>query len=370
MSEIKRGLEGVVVDETKVSKVMPEINSLVYRGYPVQDLADNYTFEEVAYLLWKGELPSESELRDFQELEKEHRKLSPELQACLKLFPKNAHPMDAVRTGVSLLGLEDPTATDHSPEANFLKSVKLMAKIPAIVASYARLRKGKEPLKARKDISFSQNFFHMYFGEVPDAKIVKAFDASMILYAEHGFNASTFTSRVVTSTTSDLYSAITAAIGALKGPLHGGANEEVMHTLKEVGTKENASAWLEKALKEKRKIMGFGHRVYKKGDSRAPTMNKYGLQLAEITGNRKWHDISEVLEKEMIAKKNIYPNLDFPAGPVYHLMDFETDMFTPFFVMSRITGWTAHCMEQIANNRLIRPLCLYTGQGERAVPKK
>jgi len=366
---VKKGLEGVVVDETKVSKVMPEINSLVYRGYPVQDLAEEYDFENIAYLLWNGELPNSSQLETFKTKEKSQRRLSSELKKVIQTFPAKAHPMDAVRTAVSYLGMEDPDIWGNSPEKNMEKALNLYAKLPTIVAHFYRLRKGQEFIDPKDNLSFSENFFHMCFGEIPHKDIVKVFDVSMVLYAEHGFNASTFTSRVITSTTSDLYSAVAGAIGALKGPLHGGANEMVMHVLKEIDDPAKAESWLVKALEEKRKIMGFGHRVYKKGDSRAPTMNKYGLKMADITGNSKWHDISATLEKTMIEKKNIYPNLDFPAAPAYYLMGFDIDMFTPLFVMSRITGWTAHIIEQATNNRIIRPLCQYTGQQQREVPR-
>lgn len=364
---VKRGLEGVVVDQTAVSKVMPDINSLVYKGYPVQDLADQCCFEEVAYLLWNDDLPNKDQLHQFCEQERSSRNISNELIACIQKFPKNAHAMDAVRTGVSFLGMEESRTFDNSPEVNREKAMHLLAKIPTIIAAFLRHRKGEDIIAPKLDLSISENFFHMCFGKVPEADVVKAFDASLTLYAEHGFNASTFTSRVITSTTSDMYSAVTGAIGALKGPLHGGANEAVMYMLQEVGSADKAKDWMLEALANKKKVMGFGHRVYRKGDSRAPTMNKYGLKLAEITGEKKWHEISAILEETMIAEKNIYPNLDFPAAPAYFLMGFDIDMFTPIFVMSRVTGWTAHIMEQIANNRLIRPLCEYTGPTNKSV---
>lgn len=364
---VKKGLEGVVADTTEVSKVMPEINSLVYKGYPVQDLAENCSFEEVAYLLWNGELPTESELKSFCEKEKAYRKISDDLIAVIKKFPKTAHPMDTVRTGVSFLGMEDERTFDNSEEVNRDKALRLMAAIPTIIAADYRARNGMDVIAPKDDLNFSENFFHMCFGEVPDQEVVKAFDVSLVLYAEHGFNASTFTSRVITSTTSDMYSAVTGAIGALKGPLHGGANEQVMHMLKEVNDPAKAADWMRTALAEKRKVMGFGHRVYRSGDSRVPTMKKYAAGLGKWKGEEKWQQISDELEKVMVEEKNIYPNLDFPAGPAYYLMGFEIEMFTPIFVMARITGWTAHIMEQIKNNRLIRPLCQYTGPGERKV---
>ncbi len=367
---VKPGLEGVVVDKTSISKVMPEINSLVYRGYKVQDLAENCNFEEVAYLLWNDDLPSAAQLKEFSDKEKSYRELPANVVESLRQISTKCHPMDFVRTGVSLLGCEDERVWDDSKETNYDKALSLLAKIPTIIAYGYRFKQGKELIPPAKDLSISENFFKMCFGEVPAKEIVKAFDVSLILYAEHSFNASTFAARVITSTTSDLYSAVTGAIGALKGPLHGGANEQVMYLLKEVGEPTKAKEWMHQALKEKRKVMGFGHRVYKNGDSRVPTMKKYMTLMAKFTGAEKWLEISNELEAVMVAEKNIHPNLDFPAGPAYYMMGFEIEMFTPIFVMSRITGWSAHIMEQAANNRIIRPLSEYTGYGERAVPTK
>lgn len=365
--DIKRGLDGVIVDTSAVSKVMPDINALVYRGYPVQDLAEKCSFEEVAYLLWHDDLPSKSQLEEFTKQERSLRPLSADLLKSIELYPKHAHPMDTVRTGVSFLGMEDKNMWAREPKANLAKAMNILAKVPTIIAADYRCRKGLKPIAPRQDVSMSENFFHMCFGEIPHKDIVKAFDVSLTLYAEHSFNASTFTSRVVTSTMSDIYSAIVGGICSLKGPLHGGANEEVMIMLKEVGEASKAKAWMLDALATKKKIMGFGHRVYKRGDSRAPTMQKYGLMIAKQKGETKWHDIAKILEETMIAEKNIHPNLDFPAGPAYYLMGFDINMFTPIFVMSRVTGWSAHIFEQTANNRLIRPLSHYTGNGERKV---
>jgi 2-methylcitrate synthase len=365
--EIKRGLEGVVVDTSSVSKVMPETNSLTYRGYPVQDLSAHCSFEEVAYLLWHGELPKKSELETFAGEERSLRELSTDLQSVIKLFPKKAHPMDTVRTAVSYLGMEDPDIWSQDRKSNMVKAKKIFSKVPTMIAYDYRCRKGLPLIAPRKDLGFSENFFNMCFGEVPHKDIVKCFDVSMILYAEHGFNASTFTSRVVTSTMSDMYGAVTAGIASLKGPLHGGANEQVMHMLKEINDPSKAEAWMLDALDKKKKIMGFGHRVYKSGDSRVPIMKEYGQRLANIKGEQKWVKMSDALERVMVEKKNIHPNVDFPSGPAYYLMGFEIDMFTPLFVMARTTGWTAHVMEQAENNRLIRPLTQYTGPTERAV---
>ncbi len=367
---VKPGLEGVVADTTTVSKVMPEINSLVYKGYPVQELAENCSFEEVSYLLWNGELPNKDELAAFCEKERSYRELSNDLIEVIKRFPKNAHPMDTIRTCVSFLGMEDERVWDNSTPVNKDKALQLLAKIPTAIAADYRCRKGLEVIAPKKDLTLSENFFHMCFGEVPEAEVVKAFDVSLILYAEHGFNASTFTSRVITSTTSDLYSAVTGAIGALKGPLHGGANEQVMHTLLEVEDPAKAEKWMLEAISNKKKVMGFGHRVYRNGDSRVPTMKKYAQNLGKIKGETKWGEISDILEKTMVDQKGIHPNLDFPAGPAYYLMGFDIDMFTPIFVMARVTGWSAHIIEQTENNRIIRPLCQYIGPGERKVPTK
>ncbi|HEY0548869.1 MAG TPA: bifunctional 2-methylcitrate synthase/citrate synthase [Verrucomicrobiae bacterium] len=366
-SNIHRGLEGVVVDTTRISKVMPEINALVYYGYPVQELAEQCSFEEVAWLIWHGELPSAKELAEFQTEERRQRELSENLLSLLQRCPKQAHPMDVLRTGVSFLGMEDAEPEKQEAATNLKRSVGLLAKIPTMVAAFYRLRKGLEVIAPRQDLGFSENFFHMSLGRVPAPEVVKAFDASLVLYAEHGFNASTFTTRVVVSSLSDIYSGVVAGIASLKGPLHGGANEAVMEMLLEIGEPSLAREWILAALREKRKVMGFGHRVYKNGDSRVPTMKKYARKMAEFTGQTKWLDIADILEATVREEKGIFPNLDFPSGPAYHMMGFDTDMFTPFFVMARITGWTAHIMEQLANNRLIRPLSEYIGPGERRV---
>lgn len=369
--EVKYGLAGVVADDTSVSKVMPEINSLTYRGYKVQDLATQCRFEEVAYLIWNGELPNQSQLDALNAAEKKERGLSDDLYKVMRLFNKKAHPMDTLRTAVSFLGQEDETTDDSSPEGLYAKSIRMYAKIPEIVAADFRLRNGKEPIKPDSSLAFSENFFHMCFGEVPKPEVVKCFDISMTLYAEHSFNASTFTARTIASSTSDIYSAVTGAIGSLKGPLHGGANEAVMHMLTEVGSPDTARDWMLDALATKKKIMGFGHRVYRSGDSRVPTMTDAYKKMVDVIGTeeaKKYWEISRILDETMVEKKGIYPNLDFPAGPAYYLMGFEIPMFTPIFVVSRITGWTAHVMEQLANNKLIRPLSNYTGVAQRDVP--
>ena len=365
--EIKKGLLGIVVDETEVSKVMPEINSLTYRGYAAQDLCAKCKFEEVAYLILNGELPNKKQLKDFEKEERKERKLSKTLLEDIRKFPKKAHPMDVARTVVSIMGLEDKETKDNSPKANMRKVMRIFAKTPVALATFYRARKGKKIIPPKSNLSFSENFFHMCFGEVPNRDIVKAFDVSLILYAEHSFNVSTFTARTITSSLSDIHGAITGAIASLKGPLHGGANEEVMHMMNKIKKPENALKWINKALDNKDVVMGFGHRVYKSGDSRVPTMRKYFGKVAKIKRDKKFEKIYDIVEKVMIDRKNIHPNVDYPTGPTYHLMGFDTDFFTPIFVISRITGWSAHIIEQHAANKLIRPLASYKGNQHRKV---
>ena len=366
-TRIYKGLDGVVVDETAISQVMPRTNSLTYRGYTVQELCERCCFEEVAYLLWHGELPTRYQLSNFKKNERRRRKISRNHLAVIQRFPKRAHPMDTIRTSVSYLGTTEVAWGGEPAEADMERSMDLFSKIPTMIATDYRLRKGKRRIEPREDLSYSENFLNMCFGRVPPKHVVKAFDVSLVLYAEHSFNASTFATRVVTSTMSDIYSSVTAGIGALKGPLHGGANEAVMNMLLEIGHPERAEAWLRDAFESKKVVMGFGHRVYKWGDSRVPTMRRCLEDLALWQKDRKWIEIEDILEHIMVDEKKIYPNLDYPAGPAYYMMGFDIDMYTPIFVMSRITGWTAHCMEQNAANRLIRPLSSYTGVKQRQV---
>jgi citrate synthase len=366
-SRIYKGLAGVVVDTTAISKVVPETNSLTYRGYAVQDLAANCSFEQVAYLLWHGELPDDQQLALFSQRERAARRLNRSQLSLLTKLPETCHPMDVVRTFISSMGAEDPDEDDSSPAANYAKAMRMFAVLPTIVAADMRRRRGLDPIAPHSHMNYAQNFLHMCFGDVPEQVVVDAFEQSMILYAEHSFNASTFAARVVTSTQSDIYSAVTAAIGALKGPLHGGANEAVMHDMLEIGTVEKAAEWLRGKLDRKDKIMGFGHRVYKNGDSRVPTMKEALKRVAAARDGQKWLDIYEILENGMADANGIKPNLDFPTGPAYYLMGFDIGIFTPIFVMSRITGWTAHVMEQTASNALIRPLSEYVGPPQRAL---
>ncbi len=366
--DIKKGLMGVTVDETSISKVMPEINSLTYRGYAAQDLCANCGFEEVAYLILNKELPNKNQLQRFVKQERNERKLSKTLLNIIKEMPKKSHPMDVARTAVSVMGLEDKETTNNTTEANLRKAMRIFAKTPVALAAFYRLRKGKKIISPKKNLSFAENFFYMCFGKVPQKDIVKAFDVSLILYAEHSFNVSTFTARTITSSLSDIHGAITGAIASLKGPLHGGANEEVMHMMNKIKKPENALKWINNALEKKAVVMGFGHRVYKSGDSRVPTMREYFGKVAKIKKDKKFEKIYDIVEKVMIDRKNIHPNVDYPTGPTYHLMGFDTDFFTPIFVISRITGWSAHIIEQHATNKLIRPLAAYNGSQYRKVP--
>lgn len=371
MTDIKKGLAGVVVDVTSVSKVNPETNSLLYRGYPVQELAATQPFEAVAHLLWHGDLPTADELATLRATERHHRALAPAVKAAIDLLPLGAHPMDEVRTAVSVIGALDASGdvmeAAGTPEQNLERAVRLYAALPAIVAYGQRRRRGLDAVDARDDLDYAANFLWMTFGEEADAVVVDAFNRSMILYAEHSFNASTFTSRVIASTLSDLYSAVTGAIGALKGPLHGGANEAVLHIFNDIGTAENVVPWLDTALAEKRKIMGFGHRVYKRGDSRVPTMKAALDTLVEHYDRPDVLELYTTLEDEFVSRKGIYPNLDYPSGPAYDLIGFDTLTFTPIFVAARVTGWTAHIMEQLGSNALIRPLSEYVGPDERHI---
>ena len=365
--DVKKGLLGIVVDETTISQVMPDINSLTYRGYAVQDLCDKCNFEEVAYLVLNGELPNKKQLKNFVKEERLDRKLSKEILSDIRKMPKKAHPMDVVRTAVSLMALEDKETKDNTPKANMRKAIRIFSKTPIALAAFFRARKGKKIISPKKNLSFSENFFHMCFGKVPSKEMVRAFDVSLILYAEHSFNVSTFTARTITSSLSDIHGAITGAIASLKGPLHGGANEAVMHMMNKIKKPENALNWINNALDKKEVVMGFGHRVYKKGDSRVPTMEKYFKKISKIKNDKKFYKIYDIVKKVMIERKDIHPNVDFPTGPTYHLMGFETDFFTPIFVIARITGWSAHIMEQHAANKLIRPLSKYSGEKHRKV---
>jgi citrate synthase len=358
------GLEGVVAGETAISTVT---GGLRYRGYPIGELAEKATFDEVAYLLLHRELPTAKQLADFQQRLAVTRRLPEPLRDLLKSLPRWTPPMDALRTSVSVLAHFDQDTPDNSHDANVRKAERLLAQIPVAVADHYRFSKGMQAVAARQDLSHAANFLYMLRGAEPTADQVRALDVSLILYAEHEFNASTFAARVICSTLSDLHSSITGAIGALKGALHGGANEKVMDILRSVGEPEQAQEWLRSAFDRKERIMGFGHRVYKTGDVRANILKEHARRLAKATNNTKWESISEIIEEAMEREKNLMPNLDWPAGRLYHSLGLDVTLYTPIFVMSRVAGWSAHVIEQLDNNRLIRPRAKYTGPEVRTV---
>lgn len=364
-----KGLAGVIADYTGISTVNEETNSLLYRGYAVEELAQSRSMEETAWLLLFGELPTARELDEYRERLVRLRHIPESLRAVLEQLPADSNPMDVTRTAVSVLGNLSPVASRTDPEAEIAIAEELFAVLPIIVSSIQRRRRGLPSVPPREDLNYTENFLWMSFGKEFPEVVTSAFGTSMILYAEHSFNASTFAARVITSTLSDMYSAVTGAIGALKGPLHGGANEAVMEMFDEIGFGEQvadrAVQWLDEALSEKRKIMGFGHRVYKYGDSRVPMM-KHALE--GLIDHYQRQDILELyiaLQDAMVQRKGIQPNLDYPSGPAYHLIGFDTPVFTPLFVASRVTGWCAHIMEQRRDNALIRPLSSYNGPPER-----
>lgn len=359
------GLEGVVAGETAISTVE---GGLSYRGYPVGELVEDASFDETAYLLLHGELPTAAQLQAFQARVAAARRLPPPLKELLAALPKWTSPLDALRTSVSALAHFDQDASDLSHDANVRKAERLLAQIPVAVADHYHLSRGNTPPSARQDLGTAANFLSMIRGADPSPEAVKALDVSLILYAEHEFNASTFAARVIASTLSDLHAAVTGAIGALKGPLHGGANEKVVDILAAAGdTPEAVETWVRGALARKERIMGFGHRVYKTGDVRAGILKPFARKAAEAAGNVGLEVRAEVVERVMAAEKNMYPNLDWPAGRLYHAMGLEVPLYTPIFAMSRITGWAAHVVEQLDNNRLIRPRGLYTGPARRPV---
>ncbi len=358
------GLEGVIAGETSVSTVE---GGLRYRGYPVTELAEKCSFDEVAYLLLYGDLPTQKQLDGFQARVAAARRLPAPLKELFPAVPKGTPPMDALRTAVSILAHFDQDVDDNSTEANLRKAERLYAQIPLAIAEQFRAHKGLQPVMARPDLGHAASFLYVLRGQEATPEEVRAFDVSLTLYAEHEFNASTFAARVTVSTLSDLHSGVVAAIGALKGPLHGGANEKVMDLLEAAGGPDTAEAWIRDALARKTKVMGFGHRVYKTGDIRAKVLRTVTRQAAERTGQMKWEETADVIERVMQAEKNLLPNLDWPAGRLYHALGLEIPLYTPIFVMSRITGWSAHIIEQLAHNRLIRPRGRYTGPQVKSV---
>jgi len=356
------GLEGVIAGETAISTVS---GGLSYRGYSIEDLARHGTFEEVAYLLLYGELPSAEQLDDFRKRLKAASQVPRPIIDMLRHMPPRTSQMDVLRSAASLLAHWDPDVNDNSHDANVRKAERLLAQLPVVMAARHRLKQGKEPVAAESGRSLASNCLYMLFRADPSPGHVKAMDVSLILYAEHEYNASTFTARVIASTLSDLHSAVAGAIGALKGPLHGGANEKVIDVLKQVGTKENAEAWVREALARKEKIMGFGHRVYKQGDPRAVYLKELCGQLAKETGNEELEAMADVMERVIWEEKKLPPNLDWPSARLYHYMGLPVDLYTPLFVLSRVAGWSAHVIEQLDNNRLIRPRARYVGPERR-----
>ena len=362
------GLEGVIAGESALCLVDEGEAGLLYRGYPIRELAEHSTFEEVAYLLLFGHLPNQKELIEFSVDLVENAVFPRLLEVFLGAVPSSAHPMDIVRTGVSLLGMVDPDAADHSHDANVRKSVRLLAQLPLMVASSSRLVNGKPQIRPREDLSFAENLLYLLTGRVGDDQVkamARVLGVSLTLYAEHEFNASTFAARVTASTMTDLYSAITSAIGALKGPLHGGANEAVAEMFLDIGSRERAEIWVREALEKKRRIMGFGHRVLKKGDARSVIIQQHAESLSRICGDHRWYEIATTVDQVMQNEKDIHPNLDFYTAVAYLLMGIPRALYTPLFVCSRVTGWSAHVIEQQDHNRLMRPRALYTGPSRR-----
>jgi citrate synthase len=360
------GLEGVIAGETAVSTIE---GGLRYRGYPVGELVENAGFDEVAFLLLHGDLPNRFQLGSFQRRLAAARSLPHPLLDLLRVLPPAISPMDVVRSCVSILAHYDPETEENSHEANLRKAERLLAQIPVAVAAHFRLSRGQEPIPARSDLGHAANFLFMLRGEQPRPDDVRALDVSLILYAEHEFNASTFAARVVCSTMADLHSSIVAAIAALKGPLHGGANEKVMEILEAAGSPERAEQWLRQSLARKERIMGFGHRVYKTGDVRAGILKPFARKAAEAAGVTHQEETAEIIEGILAEEKHLFPNLDWPAGRLYYALGLEIPLYTPIFVMSRVAGWSAHFIEQHEHNRLIRPRSRYTGPELRhAIP--
>ncbi len=359
-----RGLEGVVAAESSISSIIDGV--LTYRGINIDDLANHASFEEVIYLLWYGKLPNRAELDTMSTQLKEQAALPADMIKLIGLIPKEVHPMAALRTAVSALALYDQEADLMEEEANLRKAVRIQAQIASIVTAFARIRQGLEPVAPRTDLSYAANFLYMLTGEAPSEVSVDAVNKALVLHADHEFNASTFTARVTVATLSDMYSGITSAIGALKGPLHGGANEQVMAMLEKIGEVDEAEPYILNALANKEKIMGFGHRVYKDGDPRAKHLKEMSRALTELTGQPKWYDMSVKINEVVEREKGLKPNVDFYSASVYHSLGIPRDLFTPIFAVSRASGWVGHILEQYTNNRLIRPRADYVGPSRQA----
>lgn len=357
----KPGLEGVVAGVSMISDVDAVKDALIYRGYTAHELAEKATYEEVAYLLLNGRLPNASELKNFQQDLIAERPLSDKILNQLKQLPASSNPMVLMSMAVSLIHIEDAGADKTDTASNVAKAKKLIAKSPTIVAAISRLHQGKSPIAPNPNLSHAANFLYMTFGKEPDAEVARIFDSTNILYAEHGYNASTFAALVTASTLSDMYSSIRSAIATLKGPLHGGANEAAIEMMLKIGDESKVESWVKAALERKEKIMGFGHRVYKKQDSRAPFMKKLAQTMAQRAGDKTLFPLSCKLEDVVKREKNLFPNVDYHCAVAYYLMGLPIQIYTAIFAMARMAGWTAHVIEQQASNRLIRPDCLYTG---------
>lgn len=355
------GLEGVIAGETQLSFVNPERNSLMYRGYDIRDLADHCSFEEVAYLMFYGKLPNQNEYDSFVAQLKADRQLPQDVINTIKTFPTNSTPMDMIKAGVALLSLYDPDVADGSHDANVRKSIRLLAQLSTLTTYSYRATRGKEIIEPKQELGHAANFLYTLNGEVPDDVTEKLFEQTLIAYIDHGFNASTFASRVTTSTLSDIHSGVVTAIGTLKGPLHGGANEEAMKMLLEIGSPDKAEAYVLDALANKKKMMGFGHRAYKTGDPRAFLLTEKAKALCERTNNMQWYDTAMTVRETMIREKNIFPNVDFPTAYIYYVMGLPIEIYTPMFAVARVAGWCSHMIEQLDNNRLIRPKANYEG---------
>jgi citrate synthase len=360
----KAGLEDIIAATSEICFIDGKQGRLVYRGYDINDIvAGGATFEEVIYLLWYGRFPNRTELVKFRKDLSAHRRLPREVVSHLYSIPTSAPPMEALRTAVSELALYDDDER-MTQDAHIIKAMKLMSQVSTIVAFDDRIRNEKDLIQPDPDLSFAANFLYMLTGKVPDEEIVKMFDICLSLHADHELNASTFTARVIAATLSDMYSAVTGAIGALKGPLHGGANEQVMRMLQEIGDPSRVDGYIQKGFAEKKKIMGFGHRVYKTEDPRASHLRKMSERMGHRTGITKWYEMSRRIEQLVLQEKKLFPNVDFYSASTYHLMGISLDIFTPIFAIGRTAGWTAHILEQYANNRLIRPMAEYTGATE------
>ncbi|MBK8812659.1 MAG: citrate synthase [Acidobacteria bacterium] len=355
------GLRGVVAAQSSIGDVDGENGILIYQGYNIHDLAEHSTFEEVIFLLWNGRLPKQDELDDLKAQFRANSGVPSEVVAMLKSFPKDASPMDVLRTTVSALGFYDKAGHGTDREAAVKTAVKLTAQMGTIVAAWERIRNGDEIVAPDPSLGIAENFLYMMRGERAEADEVRIFDIALILHADHELNASTFTTRVVSGTLADMYGAVTAGIAALAGPLHGGANTNVMKMLLEIGDLSKVDSWLDAALEAKRKIMGIGHAVYKTEDPRATWLRRFSRELGEKKGVTKWYEMSRRIEELMLEKKHMHPNVDFYSASAYYLMDIPLDQYTPIFAVSRISGWTGHILEQYANNKLIRPRAEYIG---------